>query len=62
MNEKDIIFFAMARGIFMGLADIGNMDALFPEVNGDWPSAMHNPEKVEKLAKILKDNQNKIGV
>ena len=48
----------MARGIFMGLADMGDMDALFPEVNGDWHSAMHNPEKVEKLAKILRDNQN----
>lgn len=58
MKEKDIIFLAMARGIFMGLSDNGNMDALFPEVNGDWHSAVNDTEKVEKLAEILKNNQN----
>jgi hypothetical protein len=57
MNEKDIIFLAMARGIFMGLADMGNMDALFPEVRGDWHSAMNDVEKVKKLAEFLKENQ-----
>lgn len=51
---NDIIFLAMARGIFMGLADTGNMDALFPEINGNWVDAMNNPEKIQKLASILK--------
>lgn len=58
MKEKEIIFLAMARGIFMGLCDNGNMDALFPEVNGDWHSAVNDIEKVKKLAEILKNNQN----
>jgi hypothetical protein len=58
MKEKDIIFLAMARGIFMGLSDNGDMDALFPEVHGDWHSAVNDTEKVEKLAEILKNNQN----
>lgn len=48
----------MARGIFMGLSDNGDMDALFPEVNGDWHSAVNDTEKVKKLAEILKNNQN----
>lgn len=62
MIENDIVFFAMARGIFMGLADTGNMDALFPEVNGDWHSAVNDREKVKKLAEILKGNyENRIN-
>ena len=57
-KNKKIICLAMARGIFMGLADMGNMDALFPEVKGDWHSAANDPEKVQRLAEILQNNQN----
>jgi 2C-methyl-D-erythritol 2,4-cyclodiphosphate synthase len=55
-DTKDILYLAMARGIFMGMADMGDMDALFPEINGDWHGASNNPEKVQKLANILRDN------
>ena len=40
---NDILFLAMARGIFMGLSDMGDMDALFPEVKGDWQKARSHP-------------------
>ena len=56
MNDtKEMLYLAMARGIFMGLADIGDMDALFPEVNGDWHSAMNNPEKITTNTPFLVD-------
>lgn len=58
MND-DLMYLAMARGIFMGLADMGDMDALFPEVNSNWVDAMNDPEKVKKLAGILKQNNSK---
>lgn len=51
---KDALYYGMARGIFMGKADLTNMDALFPEAQGDWVSMQNNPEKVEKLANLLK--------
>lgn len=56
----DLMYIAMARGIFMGLADMGDMDAIFPEVNGDWNSAMNDPEKVNRLAGLLKENNKKV--
>ena len=40
---NDILFLAMARGIFMGLSDMGDMDDLFPEVKGDWQKARSHP-------------------
>lgn len=58
---NDILFLAMARGIFMGLSDMGDMDALFPEVKGDWQSAMNDPEKVKKLALILKKSNKQLA-
>jgi hypothetical protein len=58
MND-DLMYLAMARGIFMGLSDMGDMDALFPEVNSNWVDAVNDAEKVKKLAEILKQNNSK---
>lgn len=56
-NEENIMYLALARGIFMGLADDGNnIHPLFPEIHGDWHHAMHDPDEVKRLADHLRKN------
>lgn len=55
--EPKLIYLAMARGILMGKADYElNIDAILPEVT-DWVSAVDDPKKVLKLARVLEKAQ-----
>lgn len=60
-EQEEIMYLAMARGIFMGLADDGNnIHPLFPELHGDWWSAMNDPDAVKKLADHLRNTQKNL--
>lgn len=60
-KEKELMYFSMARGMFMGAAEShnNNLSAMFPRFNDDWYAAMNDIEAVKKLAKTLESNDAK---